>query len=394
MTDSPLSEWVPPCVEPKLVAPERAEAYLRLMFGSEAETAPQSEPQVVDVAAVVDQVHKEVGSRMRLVRLSDALQNKTPPEYLAKSRLPAHGTSTLYAASNAGKTWVAVDLACRIAGGLSWLGSKVKQGPVVYLVGEGLGGLRVRFAAWQRANPGFHDLPIFLSDKGGSLFTGLGEVISEIDAIESDPVLIVVDTRARWFEGGDENSTRDAGTFVRNLDELQSRYNCHVLSVHHTGKDQGRGDRGSSAFRAAEDCTINLTKEQVGDLEVLTASWEKVRDGRKPLPGRWELRSVVLPDWLDEDGNPVESACVAAVDYVPPSPGKPRIEVPFEAIRNLVIEFPKAGRNELVRIIADRFGASQRTASTRLSEAEGKGYVVKKSGGAGKKSAYEAGEVN
>ena len=64
-------------------------------------------------------------------------------------------------------------------------------------------------------------------------------------ALEGLPVLIVVDTLARNFRGGDENQTADLNQFVAMMDDLKARYaSCTILIVHHTGhgdKQRGRG---------------------------------------------------------------------------------------------------------------------------------------------------------
>ncbi len=71
--------------------------------------------------------------------------------------------------------------------------------------------------------------------------------------------LIVVDTLARCFGDGDENMARDMNNFVGSCQSLIQWFpDSTVLVVHHTGKDAGRKDRGSTALRAACDTVIEL----------------------------------------------------------------------------------------------------------------------------------------
>ena len=44
--------------------------------------------------------------------------------------------------------------------------------------------------------------------------------------------------------------------FIKNIMTLKKRYNCHVLIVHHSGKDQAKCARGHSSLRAAVDTEI------------------------------------------------------------------------------------------------------------------------------------------
>jgi hypothetical protein len=136
---------------------------------------------------------------------------------------------------------------------------------------------------------------------------------------------VVIDTLARSMGAGDENTAKDAAMFVRNCDLIREATGAHVMVIHHTGKDEDRGARGSSALRAAVDNEIQVTSEW----EILS---RKQRDQPQPDPLHFELRSVVLG--MDEDGEPVTSAVVDVAE--PPKPTrKPlmgRNEVAMQAL--------------------------------------------------------------
>ncbi|MDK6410753.1 AAA family ATPase, partial [Escherichia coli] len=84
----------------------------------------------------------------------------------------------------------------------------------------------------------------------------LVELCDEITTDTGEPLrLIVVDTFSRTFVGN-ENSTEDAMKFHNAVDVLAQRYSCAVVVVHHSGKDEARGMRGSSAMYAAADTVI------------------------------------------------------------------------------------------------------------------------------------------
>jgi hypothetical protein len=145
------------------------------------------------------------------------------------------------------------------------------------------------------------------------------------------PVLIVVDTLARSMGDGDENTAKDAAMFVRNCDLIREATGAHVMVIHHTGKDEERGARGSSALRAAVDTEILVGADH-------RISSKKQRDMMAPADLHFTLRSVSLG--TDEDGDPVTSAVVDAAEK-PAKQSKPlkgRDEVAMNALNEALRE--------------------------------------------------------
>ena len=88
----------------------------------------------------------------------------------------------------------------------------MRQGPVVYLSAEGTAGLRYRCEAWRHHHQCEYPedcivLPYALDLPG----TGsVDEVLTTIrDHLGKSPALIVIDTLARYFGGGNESATQD-----------------------------------------------------------------------------------------------------------------------------------------------------------------------------------------
>ncbi len=251
--------------------------------------------------------------------------------YMVKGWLDRNCLSMLYGPSNAGKTFVALDIAMHIAAGKSWRGLRVNGGPVLYIAAEGGAGIRNRLAAIKRDRPDMASATFTLLPVGLDLH-GQGDA-SVVCAIMPDeaPALVVVDTLARSMGAGDENTAKDAAMFVRNCDLIREATGSHVMVIHHTGKDEERGARGSSALRAAVDNEIQITSEW----EILS---RKQRDHEPPEPLHFKLRSVTLG--LDEDGEPVTSAVVDACDAPAPKPkplrGKNEVamQAPNDALRD------------------------------------------------------------
>lgn len=139
-------------------------------------------------------------------------------------------------------------------------------------------------------------------------------VQQELRNPRKNPALIIIDTLARHYSS-DENSASEMNKFIQNLDELRWEFNTAVLVVHHSGKDSSRGAKGSSAFSAALDNELLVTKSGTGYMKV---TCEKARDWEPFDPIGFQLcKQDVLVD-----GRPVPSCVLEERTYVQSS--KPR----------------------------------------------------------------------
>lgn len=203
----------------------------------------------------------------RVQWIEDYASQVRDPVWLLPGFLPAYGTGMLYGASGSYKSFIALDMACCVAHGHAgqW-GAPPVANDVVYFAGEApIGTAKKRFPAWlEWQKPGSHGrLAIFprvpyLGDKDG--WEGVKLDIAELGI---KPKLMIVDTMTRLLTGFDENSTKDANIATGFLEDLCRHYECFALAVHHTGKDETKGARGSSAFFANVD-TVLATKKVNG----------------------------------------------------------------------------------------------------------------------------------
>jgi hypothetical protein len=180
------------------------------------------------------------------------------PEWLVAEMLPTDALVELYGKEGLGKSFFALDMALCVASGRDWKGREVRRGEVVYVNAEGGGGIKTRIRAWVEANTnenleGFRVLPRQVDFQDSEI----NILIDEINVAQISPKLIVIDTLARCFGGGDENSAGDMGRFVHGCDRLRTAFSgATVLVIHHAGKDPRRGARGSSALGAAVDTKL------------------------------------------------------------------------------------------------------------------------------------------
>lgn len=269
----------------------------------------------------------------RLVSLS-AIEAVLTSNYMVKGWLDRNCLSMLYGPSNAGKTFVALDIAMHIAAGKPWRGLRVNGGPVLYIAAEGGAGIRNRIAAIKRDRPELAVAPFTLLPVGLDLH-GQGDALAVCEIMpDESPALVVIDTLARSMGAGDENTAKDAAQFVRNCDLIREATGAHVMVIHHTGKDEERGARGSSALRAAVDNEIQVT----ADWSIIS---RKQRDQEPPEALHFKLRSVVLGE--DEDGEPVTSAVVDVAEPPKPSrkPLRGKNEVAMQALYDALREHGK-----------------------------------------------------
>lgn len=104
------------------------------------------------------------------------------------------------------------------------------------------------------------------------------------------PDIVIVDTLSRCIAGEDENSAA-TGAKVHDAGKLIAAGfgGATVLLVHHTGKDEAKGARGSSAIIADADFVLKLAADKAAGTARLRV--EKMRDG----PADYDVHFRVTP---------------------------------------------------------------------------------------------------
>ncbi|MCG3181206.1 MAG: hypothetical protein BIFFINMI_03581 [Phycisphaerae bacterium] len=189
----------------------------------------------------------------------------------------------IYGPYSTGKSFWAIDAGLSLATGTPFLGrfTTARPTPVVYVASEAHIGLSKRIRAWIQT----HETPVpdtfLLVAHSFHFATDLTAPDTLAEMIKNKwgdmrPGLVVVDTLNRNF-GGDENSAEDMTAFTDAMARLQSILSgCTVAVVHHTGKDTGKGARGSSALLCAADFAIEMRGSSI--LEGIEVRCEKSKD--------------------------------------------------------------------------------------------------------------------
>jgi hypothetical protein len=245
--------------------------------------------------------------------------------------------TVVYGEPGSGKTFWVLDLALHVAAGMLWHGRQVDQGAVIYLALEGGSGIRNRITA-ARTRLGLQaNTPMILVQSPVDLRTSDADVAKVVATIRTHahrlgmPVrLVVVDTLARAFGGGNENASEDMGALVANSDMIRDQTKACVLYIHHCGKDAARGSRGHSSLKAATDTEIEVTCCE----KVSTARVGRQRDLEGGDRFAFQLEQVALG--TNKRGKPVTSCVVVAVDApAAPDAGTPLTDNEKIALRTL-----------------------------------------------------------
>lgn len=250
----------------------------------------------------------------------DDLTIQTEATDFVENLLEHTAMSVVYGPSNVGKTFVAMDIGIHVALGRPWFGLDTEQGPVLHLVMEGKGGVAKRRQAFVNHHGIKQRVPFWFVPTGVNFFdseadmTKLKATLRYIEKREGQRVtMVIVDTLARAIAGANENSGEDMGVVVKNCDELRAFAGCHLMLIHHSGKDQAKGARGWSGLRAATDTEIEIAGlDGVGTVKVT-----KQRELEQIPEFHFRLHGVTVG--TNDRGKPLTSCVVMGSDAGPTS---------------------------------------------------------------------------
>lgn len=258
-----------------------------------------------------------------------------PPHYLVKNLLPAEGVTMLGGQSGAGKTFTVVNLAISLGTGEPFFGRRVvERVGTLILAAEGAGTLSARVEAAKAILPNGDRLPIAWMSAVPNLtdpeeVKALQPKIRAIDARMREQFgirlgLIAIDTMAAAFAMKDENDAAEAQQVLRHMRMLGEPIGALVLPIHHYGKTEETGLRGSSAYRGGADAVLSILADRnqvTGEVTTRSLNLAKSRWAEEGPIAAFALRFVQLG--TDDDGD-AYGACVVEpkLDEPPPSTRK------------------------------------------------------------------------
>jgi KaiC/GvpD/RAD55 family RecA-like ATPase len=250
------------------------------------------------------------GARIPMLPLEGLRKTSESVRWLCKGVVPSDSVGLLFGGSGTFKSFIALDLALHVAHGLSWLGRKTRQGPVIYIAAEGGAGLWSRIDAWHRArrlDPASAQLyavtlPVDLVADGW-------RVVEAAEALHIRPALVVIDTMSQTF-AGEENSANEVAGYLREISaRFRGQWGCANAIVHHSGHMATERPRGSSALRANVDWMLGVFRSETEMLATMTSV--KQKDGELFPDQTFHLQAVDLGE--DEDGDQRSSLVARAV---------------------------------------------------------------------------------
>lgn len=262
--------WNPHCIPPWTrdelsVKIENAGQYAQNEAGAFA-VAPAAEVfgEALEAVPEVDQPR----GRSRFYFEDDAEQDLAPdPEWLIPELIPDRATVLVLGVTASFKTFLMQDILLAVAAGKETFGVLPKRfGPTFYGAHEARDDIRKsRKQAWKLAHEIDAQIPFFVA-RGPHIIADdecaefreqirvrLRQSVKKIGAV-------VIDTVAKSMVGLNENDAGDTGRFIAFCDSLRDEFECPVIALHHYGKDEGRGGRGSSALQSGFDTTLAVRR--------------------------------------------------------------------------------------------------------------------------------------
>ena len=344
------------------------------------------EPIIVD-----EEPRTEVSGRdeIKLVSGYDLEQEGAGTTYLWEQLLPEGALAVWFGKPKCGKSYLALGLGLAIADGQPFLGRRTRapgreKEPrlVVYVAGEGTGGIRDRMRAVlgvdRMRDPADPIHKTFVILRGMPQLTNTDarrKVVMAILALGVPPAFVIVDTVARAFgsAGLSENKTEEMSLMVQALDDLKRCLGrAAVLGNHHAGKSGE--SRGSTALEGAADvfCRIERVRKNVSRFEV-----QAMREGEPPEPIEVTFAAVEVAK--DEFDRPVAPWRVQAhAEAVHEHPGEAEALEEMAAaqtdVERIVALLHKHGPMSVGDLMAE-MAISRNTLKRRLDEAVVSGLV-------------------
>lgn len=267
-------------------------------------------------------IHRKGGENDFQILTLKQLLGLPRPGWLIDGMLRPGELAVLYGQPGSGKTFVALDIGMCVTTGRFWCDRATRIGRVLYIAAEGLTGLGDRSRAWAVENipdPEADPWTNFnvLGEPVQFLEGGVENLLSVLALLPWKPVLIIVDTLARCFVGGEENSSKDMGRFVAACDQLRNETGATVLVVHHTAKDKS-SERGSSALRGAADAMFEVASPEP---RKVTVRCTKQKEGEMDRERVFNLRVLTVD--IEEGGKAVTSCRLELVKLETPIGSSP-----------------------------------------------------------------------
>lgn len=243
-------------------------------------------------------------------------------EWLSEPLIPVGRLVSLYSPPGVGKSLLALQVAAAIASGAPVLGGPTRRTPVLYLDYENVA-LDVRdrlldMGLGPADLTGLHywsfpEIPPLDTPEGGKALVD--------QATKNGAGLVVIDTLSRCVQGEENEASTMLNMYRCTLMPLKAK-GIAVLRLDHTGKDENKGQRGTSAKSGDVDLVWRLSEVIPEETFLLSNEKHRIRISETrlnikrehdPLRHRVDTRTVgqtkteAVLEALDEAGLPLNA---------------------------------------------------------------------------------------
>lgn len=284
-------------------------------------------PRETGLAAPQEGSSTELAPESRRIDWAALAADEHVQEWLCEPVIPQGALVALYSPPKVGKSLLALDLAIAVSRGTQALGTDCTQADVLYLDYENTR-YDVRDRISDMGNPNltglehlhyesFPALPALDTPQGGQ------ELLAMAQACHAG--LVIIDTVSRAISG-DENDSRPWLDLYRHTLLGLKRAGIAVLRLDHTGKDESKGMRGSSAKLGDVDLVWRMEELVKGNSYLLECEAHRIQmqetrinieRTNNPLTHRVDTRTI---------GQTKTDAVLAALDeaHLPLDAGRER----------------------------------------------------------------------
>lgn len=247
---------------------------------------------MTDIVNTSNNVPQIIDSGFKIYTMSKFMETKLKPlVYLIDPLVPECGVSLLYAERGAGKTFMALSLACAAASGFDFLNFKVPAPcKVLYIDGEmdareiqSRLSLLIKGFEKEGKTVNQENLRLFLFGMQNGVSMPNLAIKEEQLAVEkeiADAQLIIIDNISCLYTSYGKENEHNTWIQYNEWSREQRGKGRAVLWCHHCGKDKNRGPRGSSSIENILNYSMALSvpEEHTADQGLcVTVSYAKSR---------------------------------------------------------------------------------------------------------------------
>ncbi len=252
----------------------------------------------------------------------DYRKNSIP---LVKGLIDRNTTNLFFGPSTGGKSFLVIDIGISLARGYEfWDQYRIPEKcGVLIVLGEGGGGYHKRVEVAMRKHKitdrSPKNFPFAFISGTFNMFNDdefskrsrqrIVDAVKELEKLSGHKVrLIVYDTMSKMLGSGNENEAKDVRVFQGNAEKIAVECDLASLIVHHTGKEEGAGARGSYALLGDMEAQLQLSVKKNGKVRTHYLSSPKQKDHADDKVTTFKLNVMELGK--DDDGDPIDSCFV------------------------------------------------------------------------------------